>query len=383
MKMEDREFDLKLRSLLADAEEEVPSGVWEAVSSRLSPVPAAGFSPWGWVGVGLAFAACLCAGIFFAGTRGTFPEEISQGLAEIRAAAPAEEPVFTLPEPEKASSSSNTVYVTELQTAVPDMIPVEEPLEEEMLPADDGFVPAEKVLRAKPLKSRGEIDPFAAMAYEDSKAARRRSGLTLQAGGNLGGNEFKGVPGAKYSVGKAAPSVKDNLTETSISQYGIPFSLGIGLRWYVMPAFSIGAGVDCSLLSRTFEGEYTPVGGQTESVDVRHTMCYLGIPVTVAYDFVDIPLLKFYAYARGTAEYAVLNKYSINSGSSRVLNEPVNGMQFSAGVGLGVEFKFSDMFGIYLNPGASYYFNCHQPKSLRTDRPLMFTLDAGFRINLR
>lgn len=56
------------------------------------------------------------------------------------------------------------------------------------------------------------------------------------------------------------------------------------------------------------------------------------------------------------------------------------GVVWSLGAGLGVGYNFIDNFGIYIEPGVSYYFdNDKQPESYRTAHPLMFNLNAGFR----
>ena len=33
------------------------------------------------------------------------------------------------------------------------------------------------------------------------------------------------------------------------------------------------------------------------------------------------------------------------------------------------------------DPGANYYFNCNQPRSIRTERPLLLNFDVGLRFN--
>ena len=63
--------------------------------------------------------------------------------------------------------------------------------------------------------------------------------------------------------------------------------------------------------------------------------------------------------------------------------ESVRGMQFSANAGLGMEFIIADTFGIYIDPSLRYYFpDSRQPRSIRTDQPLMLGLELGFRIRL-
>jgi hypothetical protein len=49
---------------------------------------------------------------------------------------------------------------------------------------------------------------------------------------------------------------------------------------------------------------------------------------------------------------------------------------------VGVEFKFSPNVGIYFDPTIRYYFDCHQPRSLRTIQPLRMDFEAGLRFSL-
>ena len=56
-------------------------------------------------------------------------------------------------------------------------------------------------------------------------------------------------------------------------------------------------------------------------------------------------------------------------------------VQFSVGAGLGVEFMLSNHLGLYLDPGFNYYFPCNQPRSIRTEKPLMLNFDVGLRFN--
>jgi len=84
-------------------------------------------------------------------------------------------------------------------------------------------------------------------------------------------------------------------------------------------------------------------------------------------------------YAGGTADFCVSNKYTIED---IIFRDPVNNPQFSVGAGLGVQFMVSKLIGLYIDPGVRYYFRCDQPKSIRTDQPLMVNFEAGLRFNL-
>ena len=181
-----------------------------------------------------------------------------------------------------------------------------------------------------------------------------------------------------------APGVSSSgIRELTESTYGIPLTLGLGVRFYLLPRFSIGTGVDYSLLTRTFTGTYTEEGGQTEvSGDVQHTMHYIGVPLDLYYDILSSDKIKFYVYGGGEAEFCVSNKFTVFSTPQVSCSEPVRKIQYSVGGGVGVEFRLTDKLGLYLDPGVRYYFPGGQPKSIRTDKPLMFNFDAGLRFSL-
>ena len=62
--------------------------------------------------------------------------------------------------------------------------------------------------------------------------------------------------------------------------------------------------------------------------------------------------------------------------------EPDKGVQLSANFGFGAEFMLGEHLGLYLDPSLRYYFDCDQPKSIRTEQPLMLGFELGFRFRL-
>ena len=62
-----------------------------------------------------------------------------------------------------------------------------------------------------------------------------------------------------------------------------------------------------------------------------------------------------------------------------IYKEEIQGVQWSANLGLGVEFMFGKHLGLYLDPSVRYYFSCQQPKSIRTAQPVMLGLELGLR----
>lgn len=215
-------------------------------------------------------------------------------------------------------------------------------------------------------------DPFS----EPSVPAGRQktSGFDLYAQGTLGSND----PDFRRTFRGAfmAPGEPSGFTEQGASSYGIPFTVGIGARFHLTPRLSLGTGLDYSLLTRTFAGSYQDVSGS-----VSHTMHYLGIPVKLYYDIISSGKIDFYVYGGGEIEYCVSNQYRLFSNPDIVKSYPVSGPQFSAGGGLGVEFRLTRRVGLYFDPGVNYYFPGNQPKSIRTEKPFLLSFDAGVRFN--
>jgi len=80
-------------------------------------------------------------------------------------------------------------------------------------------------------------------------------------------------------------------------------------------------------------------------------------------------------------EKCVSDRYEILSTSVIPKNNP-SGVQLSANAGIGVEFMLGKHLGLYLDPSLRYYFNCNQPKSIRTVQPLTLGFEMGLRVNL-
>ena len=117
------------------------------------------------------------------------------------------------------------------------------------------------------------------------------------------------------------------------------------------------------------------------SSDIRNSQHYIGIPVNAYYNIVNQDKINFYTYAGGTVEKCISDKYHVVN-TEITHSEKAKGVQLSANVGLGVEFMLGKHLGLYIDPSLRYYFECGQPKSIRTAQPLMLGFEMGFRARL-
>ena len=407
MQKENTEFDLLVRSMMQDAEEPVSPRVWDAVSAGLDartrkPV----VLRWRRVAAGIAAAAAVAVGAILLGTRdnSNLPHHIDTVAHTLAtpASGPAEE-ATVIPEtnaipsesaapaaPKKAVRPALTAAqpeaelpaapVAEEETVIP-----EEPVYES-IPAEE-TVPAEVILQQDARTALAEEktweDPFAQMEREDAQQSGG-SRISLSAGSTFQSN---GNPSSTFGFGGMRAPANTEREHTVIEQtsrdatYAIPFSAGLGLRIGLSPRWAIGTGVNWTLLQRSFSGIYREEGQGPVGGDIHHTIQYIGVPVNLSYMMIDNRRISLYTFGGGTIEKAVSNKFSVD-GKSLTHKEGVDGFQWSAGVGLGVQFQLTDFLGLYIDPSLRYYFKGNQPTSIRTQQPLMMNFEVGLRWDL-
>lgn len=383
-----KDLDLLFKEGLEDARVKAPRGVWKAVSARLdSAAPAAAAAPkrsWlVWGAPAFAFAAAAIAAVLYVGTTEktiihsgesiiSVTEQQSGPLAE--AAVPASEA-----QPVRAASS-----VGVRASFVPKEIQIPEQITE-VLP--EPVVQPESSQTADQVGGDSTVSEdnqafWAGIEAEDEAQARKSAAkksykAAIKAGGLVGVNDShfnNGPTGPSFSSGYSSGAV----TETSVSRYVVPMSFGLSARYHFTDKIALSAGVNWSFLSRDFDGKYKTAEGR-----FTHNMQYIGIPISVAYEAIDSKTLSFYCYAGGSAEKAISSNYFIYADSAApIYTEKVPSLQYGIFGGIGVEFKLSNLLGIYVDPCVKYYFPGDQPKSIRTDKPLSFSFEAGLRFNL-
>ena len=402
--------DLMMRSILEGAEEEVPAGVWEGVSAGLDKAARTKVVALWWkrAGIGVAAAAAVVAAVLLV-QPGDGTMDIVPASDELIAVV---EPETVAPESAEETIAPETVYMAQgtpaakpamKSEAVPSEIVAPETIYTDQTaetvsqtdvkdvaegtdePTIKTTGPKSEVKERWHYNYNTDISAFEGQMIDPvirPKVSLVISGLT---GTNAAQNEntkniFKSP---ELSSGPIKTGVKQTSTN---STYDIPVSFGAGVRVGLSPKWSIGAGVNYSMLSRKFFGTYTQVNDlglveNTTTSDIRNTQHYIGIPVNAYYDIIDSRNVNLYVYAGGTVEKCITDRYDI-LGTSMVHKEKVQGMQLSANAGIGVGFMVGKHLGIYIDPSLRYYFDCNQPVSIRTAQPLMLGFEVGLRAYL-
>lgn len=388
--------DLLMKSILEAGQEEVPARVWDGISEGLDMMDRRRriAAWWRRASMTAAVAAAVVAGVFL--HRNDEDMIITDGTGSDMIAVvkdtPASIPV-PVPEPADAPADKQVIemsiarkaeIIVEKQITAYHAVPAPEPVVEHI--AESGTTDSEPSPYQKTTPTQEEYFPVD-WDEEETIVNKRRIALTFS--GITGSNN----PNDKAKAGAIRqPSLTKAPTRTGIAEsserntFGIPVSFGVGVKISLNDKWSIGTGIDYTLLSRKFYGTYIKVNkngeiGQSVYSDIRNNQHYVGIPVNVFYNILDNSHLNFYAYAGGALEKCFSDSYQLLN-TSIVHNEKVKGLQASVNAGLGVEFLAGRHLGFYVDPRIRYYFDNRQPKSIRTEQSLMAGVEMGLRIRL-
>lgn len=163
--------------------------------------------------------------------------------------------------------------------------------------------------------------------------------------------------------------------------HNLPFRAGITFAYKINNSLSIESGLSYSMLSSDFTD-----GSESNFISTRQTLHYLGIPINLRYNFLSWNRLDFYASAGVIAEQCISAKQNTDNildnriEKSETENIDEKPLQFSADISAGIQFNFSSLIGIYIEPGAVYHFkNRSELQTIYKDRPFDFNLNIGLR----
>ena len=391
------ENDLLMRAILEGGQEEVPGRVWDAVSEKLDEAAGKKKSKtvtlwWRRAGMAVAAAAAAVAAVVMV-ERGDESVEILPKAVQGDMIAVVEPEVIVTGEETVVSKTSGAellAYVPAASTpkaTVTEIMAmndessdiVTETTETEIVTYDEKSYITEK---------SNEVATWDTGDWAEEAPARNVKTSFVLSGLTGASNSQSSTTGGPLK----APSLILAPTETGITEkenqtkYGVPVSVGAGVRFEFTPRWSLGVGLSYTNLTRTLHGTYTHIN-EAGSIDnlvtseIRNSQHYLGIPVNVYFNILNNNQVNFYAYAGGTAERCLSDKYHVLT-NNIMHKEAVKGAQLSAAAGLGAEFMLNQYLGLYIDPSLRYYFDCDQPKSIRTAQPLMFTAEIGLRFRL-
>lgn len=175
-----------------------------------------------------------------------------------------------------------------------------------------------------------------------------------------------------------APDFTEDDRNQISAHFSTPISAGINVQKEFNKWLSVGVSLTYTLL----RGEYQ-VHTADKSYIVNQNTHYLGIPISIYLRMVNTPHLTVYAVGGGAMDRAIADEYfcQLNDVTTHQY-VPVQGFQWSLYGGLGIEYKWSELMGIYIEPAVSHYFDNNQPKSIRTVQPTQFRMELGIRFRI-
>ncbi len=390
--MTEREFDIQVRNLLQDAQEPVSGELWEGVAAGLGRRRrAAILRVWGSV-ASVAAAAAVALFVFL---KPSAPAVLTPDHSNYSSIFMSEEPGETVLPQEELVEVQVPRNNPRLSVAAPAPVkaPVSDPVPEPQVPevaaapAPVQEAPAaQKAASASQVRAQDANAALNLLAFEASKSApKKASGFSMAAFGNFQAGQRAGIQGVYRRYG-APPLGKEEgiYNESPEVSFSLPFSVGVGFQWNLSPQWALGTGIRYTNLQRTFVGSYKGDGFYLEQTDIDNRQHWVGIPLNVYYSIVNKGRWNVHVFAGGGVEWLLDNHFLIHNNPSDIqYHQSKNGIpQFSAGAGLGVEFKITPFVGLYLDPSFRYFFATqNQPRSLRTVQPLRFDVEAGIRFS--
>lgn len=183
-----------------------------------------------------------------------------------------------------------------------------------------------------------------------------------------GSNDVDYLMAAAYKALQKSPQGK--------AKHHAPVSVGMQLAFGIAPRLSMSTGVVYTRTSSDFY-PYAP----NNDYNVHQVLHYVGIPVGLNYELWRSG--GFHAYVMAGAEAAYNVKNDTDEDGTRKQDAKRDRVQFSGKASLGAQYDISPNVGLYIEPGAKYYFdNGSDIENTFKDKKLNFNLQFGLRFNL-
>lgn len=173
-----------------------------------------------------------------------------------------------------------------------------------------------------------------------------------------------------------------NRSVTESTKHHLPFTLSITFSWSMNHNINIESGLNYSFLSSEFIKGRADLG----FVD-NQKIHYIGIPLKLSYKWHETNRWSIYSSAGFVMDIPVKSyvdtDYMFKGKSLYYESEPFNApIQWSTGLGVGLQYNFTPQFGIYAEPNIYYFIPTDSEiETYRTEHPISISIPIGFRLN--
>lgn len=405
----------KIRESQADFSEPEPEGLWAGIESGLAAVSRRRTVRWWWAALPAAAVAALVLFLSVPGHRDASDAPLmTSAVAELKSTT---EPFDVVPQNVESSVPANLLAYSGTLLAS-DM----EPGKLSEATADDAGSASEEFSKRQensawnntPGDSSSETSSLETISSENWPSENDNPVSKTRRGGFSFGLLTSNVAGSRSSVSKYAALYGSTVTKqihgfsetradfpdsqgyadvmqsnssneiSSTVKNWQPIQVGVSVAYSFTDRLSIESGLTYSCLVSDLSSG-TPSG----NYDIRQTLHYIGLPLALRYDFLKIKGFSLYASAGGQMEKCVAGKTrtdyfvdgkKVSSENGRIMVEP---LQWSVNAYVGAQYSFNRLVGLYIEPGAAYYFRNSSPVNcIYSERPFNFSFRAGLRFSL-
>ncbi len=164
------------------------------------------------------------------------------------------------------------------------------------------------------------------------------------------------------------------------THHSLPLTYSLSLRYQANKRIGLESGIQYTRLNSLFQ-----TGEGINRIDEKQRIDYLGVPIKVSYRIWSGKHVGIYTSAGVTLEIpvksTVTTEYILNNQpelrDSHYLDVP---LQWSTGIGIGVQYNITPSISIFAEPGVQYYIPDGSGfETYRTQHPFTITIPAGLR----
>ena len=170
----------------------------------------------------------------------------------------------------------------------------------------------------------------------------------------------------------------------TITHHRLPITVGLSVNKMLGHQFAVGTGLQYTQLYSETQAGNTYSWTQSEQ-----RIHYLGIPLRVMWYPVNTSHLRVYGTAQTMFELPIgstLRQSDFIEGrqinSQKLHLDPK--VQWSVGLGIGLEYRLTPVIGLYAEPSLQYFFKPGDGlDTYRTAHPATFSVPIGIRVNIK
>ena len=192
----------------------------------------------------------------------------------------------------------------------------------------------------------------------------------------MGGSDDTRLP---YADPAMNPAVYD-----SVANHRMPLTVGLTVSRRLGRHWQVGLGLQYTRLASSLAS-----GNSYAQLQQEQRVQYLGLPLQAGWRRELLPRLSLHAAANVTLQLPLRStldsRYVINGSVVEAGHDRLHpGLQWSAGVGLGLQYDVTPAVGFFVEPSLQHYFrNGSGVETWQTEHPFVVTVPLGIRITIK